>query len=473
MAPVDCNRCFRKHERSVGVCCLYYKKALDTCSTLGVSPDDYVKYLPPLDTVLEEARAATPARTEFNEDFSMSPSDVMAVLKDNAECKRVLREQKSQLENLTSQIDRLSILVTSNMASPDVKDGRIPPGFFPPSTTTSQTMGSNVVTTTQSTGLPLPFANSQPALVPSTWSTWSQLQGGNTSGAQQVGWPAVPVPGLVSTPAITQFGIPQPGLHSWMGATATRTGLLPGTMGDPSGFIPPTTTNGPAAAGPTVAAAGRLDGAPWSSTTNPTGGSAYAGTAPWTGSTWASTSVNPLGGPPVTLMVDASGIKAATRKRKCVVFDIEPHLYVDQKSATIDDVISANMSLLESLLSLGLPVRNFAKHVRFLADKSKVFTSASLLKYDLAMREKADLLGPQVFCYGDHELYHAYLGVENVKPKAKQSGATTQVKTSKLKRGVCWKFNKPDGCKRDACRWKHECRDCSGAHGFPDCDSKK
>ena len=61
-------------------------------------------------------------------------------------------------------------------------------------------------------------------------------------------------------------------------------------------------------------------------------------------------------GPPVTLMVDACGIRAASKKHKCVLLEVESHLYTDIKSATIEDIISDDMSLMESLLGLGLPV---------------------------------------------------------------------------------------------------------------------
>ena len=136
----------------------------------------------------------------------------------------------------------------------------------------------------------------------------------------------------------------------------------------------------------------------------------------------------------------AAGIKSsAAKKRKCTVFDIEPHLYVDNvKNATTEDVISANMSLLESLLAVGVPVHQFAKHVRFLSDKAKVFTGSSLIHYDLPLGEKAELWGAHFFVYGDLELYHTYLGVEQLKPNATAT-SPAQVKGSKTKRGICWK----------------------------------
>ena len=46
----------------------------------------------------------------------------------------------------------------------------------------------------------------------------------------------------------------------------------------------------------------------------------------------------------MNVMIDASGIKSATKRRKCVMFDVELHLHVDSvKSATIEDIISGEM----------------------------------------------------------------------------------------------------------------------------------
>ena len=177
---------------------------------------------------------------------------------------------------------------------------------------------------------------------------------------------------------------------------------------------------------------------------------------------------DPTGGPPVTVMVDASGIKAAAKKRNCVVYDIDPHMYIDNvKNATIDDVISASMSLLESMILLGLPVHNYAKHIRFLSDKAKVYHSTALVKYDAAMRLNAEMYGHHVFVYGDHELYHSLLGVENLRPKTKQP-SVIKSKTVRT-RGMCWDYNKSKGCKRESCPYKHECKECGGSHGFMDC----
>ena len=180
---------------------------------------------------------------------------------------------------------------------------------------------------------------------------------------------------------------------------------------------------------------------------------------------------------PVTVVVDAAGIKQATKKRKCVVFDLDPHLYFDNaKNANIEDIVSANMSLMESLMALGIPVSQYCKHIRFLSDKSRVYMSAALVKYDKAVREKAELLGPLRFAYGDMELVHAFLGVESVKPKPKSSLGVTHQGTgasAKKTNRYCWRFNGQKGCKKDDCTYKHECRTCGGPHSVTVCTEKR
>ena len=110
---------------------------------------------------------------------------------------------------------------------------------------------------------------------------------------------------------------------------------------------------------------------------------------------------DPLSGSPVNVMIDATGIKSASKRRKCVIFDIDPQLHVDNaKSATIEDIISAEMSMLESMLLVGIPVSNMIKHIRSLTDKGKVYIGSALVKYDLAIWEKAEIMGPTACVWG-------------------------------------------------------------------------
>ena len=110
----------------------------------------------------------------------------------------------------------------------------------------------------------------------------------------------------------------------------------------------------------------------------------------------------------------------AGKKRKCVLFDLDAHMTTDSKTPTIEDVTCASMSFLQSLMIRGYDVHSYSKHVKFLMDKSKYYVGAALIKYDIAAREKAELHGMGSFCYGDHEIFHTFLGLEHLKPKPKE-----------------------------------------------------
>ena len=47
---------------------------------------------------------------------------------------------------------------------------------------------------------------------------------------------------------------------------------------------------------------------------------------------------------------------------------------------TIEDVLSDNPSLVDS--TQGYSIICYLKHIRFLVDKSKIYTAASLIRYD-------------------------------------------------------------------------------------------
>ena len=301
----------------------------------------------------------------------------------------------------------------------------------------------------------------------------------------------LPPPGIMSSPTLSTFGAPQHGHRAWLSQMASRapihsvssslsTSSIPvGTMptSSSSAPVPPTSLPAPGWSQPPGWTAPAPAAPPISSTTV-----LSVLTPGWGQSTgWAlPLPFNPhpyqhaqMGAPPVNVIVDAEGIKSASKKRKCVVFDLDPHLYVDSaKSASIEDIISAEMSLLESMLALGFPIHSLTKHIRFLSDKSRVYTSSSLVKYDLAVREKAELLGPSSFVYGDHEFVHAFLGIENLRPKGKPKEVTQNKSRSPRQKGICWRFNESRGCKKDPCNWKQECRDCSGSHSVTECKVK-
>ena len=75
--------------------CDYYKRAMDHCRLSGVSEDNYLQYLQPVQPVPAGGALVTPsskASTEIT--FPSSPKDVMA---DNAECKRLIHIKRVKL----------------------------------------------------------------------------------------------------------------------------------------------------------------------------------------------------------------------------------------------------------------------------------------------------------------------------------------------------------------------------------------
>ena len=59
----------------------------------------------------------------------------------------------------------------------------------------------------------------------------------------------------------------------------------------------------------------------------------------------------------------------------------------------------------------------YLKHMMSIVQKSSIYTVTALLDYDKAMRDRAEHLGIDTFSYGDHELVHKFLGLENIKPR--------------------------------------------------------
>ena len=170
------------------------------------------------------------------------------------------------------------------------------------------------------------------------------------------------------------------------------------------------------------------------------------------------------------------------RKRRLWYFDLDVHMTFDSKSTdfrTFEDVLSANLSLVDSLLTQGYSVTCYLKHIQFLVDKSKVYTSSSLIRYDQAVRERADILGENTMVYGDHELVHRFLGPENLKPRGKSvshDSAKTNVKVEnkrKLPVGLCWKWNFGKKCANANCNLKHVCTECFGNHRNIDCSTSE
>ena len=177
---------------------------------------------------------------------------------------------------------------------------------------------------------------------------------------------------------------------------------------------------------------------------------------------------------PPASAVQYPGLWPSTKaKRKCVVYDLEPHLTCENvKQCTIDDVLSASFSMLECMIK-GFGVREYTKHVKFLVDKSRVYSGQALIKYDQSVREKAEMLGPTAFVYGDHELYYLYLGLEQLNPRAKSDSDCKVKATGKTNSrkgfGTCWRYNDGRPCQKQPCPFMHECSECGGNHKQTDC----
>ena len=362
MAMANCNSCDRKHDRPVNSKCLYFKAALSKCVDLGVSSDDYRFYLPELGVITtnqsEGGLSATPSSA-----FPLMAEDIMALLQDNADCKKKLAETQLLLGQVMTRLDSMSI---------GVSQAPLP---VPASVAIGGTTTSTVYVSSQGPGsyTQVPLSTSTMTTASSQGAVWSGV--GLSSSAPLR--PVAPPPGYFWPPATSIGGQPSrlPGARHW-----AAQGIPPSSLVDQS---PSTTVLGTPLLGqrtwlnqliagsglghpPSPVNAGLYStstSVPHSASTTGPSSMGYSAALPSSDvlglAGWPSTQQaifqDPSGGPPVNITVDASGIKAATKRRKCVIFDIEPHLYVDSvKSATIDDVISAEMSMLESMLALGL-----------------------------------------------------------------------------------------------------------------------
>lgn len=175
------------------------------------------------------------------------------------------------------------------------------------------------------------------------------------------------------------------------------------------------------------------------------------------------------------------------RRRKLHEFDlVELMVYGGSASSrNIDHIIEASMVLLQNRLTAGKPALNYLAHIRFLIEKKRVYTSASLIRYDLATREQAEFRGGEsTFEYCNAEYLHRFLGVENMLPRTnitptRRSGNNQrQFKArdgQELKWGLCWKWNANQDCTLGhdgKCNFKHLCNICYADHRASTCKKK-
>ena len=99
------------------------------------------------------------------------------------------------------------------------------------------------------------------------------------------------------------------------------------------------------------------------------------------------------------------------------------------------------------------------------------------MAYDLDLRERAEVMGPSIFCYGDHELTHQWLGVDALRSSTPCSSANSSAMSKKqasTKRwsGYCWQWNENKTSRQVPCKFRHVCSKCQGEHKSVDCLSK-
>ena len=68
---------------------------------------------------------------------------------------------------------------------------------------------------------------------------------------------------------------------------------------------------------------------------------------------------------------------------KCMTFDIEQHMAPDRvKKPSLDDVLSASLGLLNSMMAKNQPCKNYGSHVQFLMVKKEYYDKLALINYD-------------------------------------------------------------------------------------------
>ena len=449
MPEADCNACLRKHERPVNTKCLYAKEAVAKCKELRIPISDYMDYLPDLG-VLEDDPALSGQAMAGHANPALSPTDkynselVRELIKENMDFKRLLLESKDNMDRVCAHMQTLTLQLSDRERGRDITVGG------------NDSVPISRGAKTHDTQVGAVGGGGRPEAIPPTSHPSYLLSAGDS---QRTSFTTVTQPQM-------PVGFTQPPLyHPWV-FDPTLYGLSSerGRTQDYRAAAASVDNDGTTSRDPDRGARSAPSAASSSSMPN-------AGMTAPSGNLFAPDPRLPW---PPACAVQYPGLWPSTKsKRKCVVYDLEPHLTCDNvKQCTIDDVLSASFFMLECMMIKGFGVREYTKHVKFLVDKSKVYTSQALVRYDQAVREKAELLGPSAFMYGDHELYHLFLGLEQLKPKAKvdvdRKGKTTGYKVKKGL-GTCWRFNDGRPCQKQPCPFKHECSECGGSHRQSDC----
>ena len=79
------------------------------------------------------------------------------------------------------------------------------------------------------------------------------------------------------------------------------------------------------------------------------------------------------------------------------------------------------------------------------------------------MRERAaEVMGPSVFCYGDHEFTHRWLGVDALHSSTQNSSSNSSAMSKRQYRpkrwlGYCWQWNENKTCRPVPGKFRHIC----------------
>ena len=110
----DCNKCLRRHIRSVGSRCKYNKAAIDKCRQLGHDETEYLLHLPEIDSDYVDVGAngsSMPGRALAGDRDGM----VKDLLVENATYTKELLAQRTLVEELTKKI--ASLETTANVSA--------------------------------------------------------------------------------------------------------------------------------------------------------------------------------------------------------------------------------------------------------------------------------------------------------------------------------------------------------------------
>ena len=453
MSFANCTGCNRRHKRPVNSKCDYKKAAQDRCIELGVPATDILLYLPELleediDPADKMAGIRTNGSPSVGTASDISSELIHQLVTESVRSRKLLESSQNQVERMMTQL--LELKIGSQQTAV---------------TTSSLTSHSQPVSVFSTVTVPTPVTTTTTAAttMSASGTTWSPAV------PIMAPWMSAPLPGSSASPGFQQAF---PGSSTWPSYSSTQMGLpTTSTSGLQFPGPPGLSVPGAASAPPGLHASALPPGAP----TSATAPSPYLPPYLLPGASQQTTQHVPY-----RCEIDHQHPpkSSTTAKRKLTVFDLDVHMrYASSASVTIDDIIAGSLSLLESMLRQGVDCSGYVRHVRFLVEKSKVYNPTSLIGYDAEMRERAEIFGPSVFGYGDHDLTHRWLGVDSLKslsvgPQSSSvSGKKKSLRSNRF--GSCWLWNENKSCKSNPCKYKHVCSKCQEDHKQVDCPSTK